>query len=239
MTDYTQDNFLGGRIRLKQFSSGYRATSDSVLLAAAVDAKVGESVLDVGAGNGVVALCVAARVGRLDLTGIEIQSKLADLAKENALINNLPMRIVCQDIAQKQDALHGQQYHHVITNPPFYTETCQRDDKQQKIAFSQQIPMDVWIRYCLKHLRPKGVFTMIHRIEALPSILSVLNNCLGALEVIPIQSKANKSGQRMIVRGVLGSKRRFELKPAFIMHNSNGKYTMRAENILRNAKTLF
>ena len=35
------DNFLGGKVKLKQSIDGYRATSDSVLLASAIMAKEG------------------------------------------------------------------------------------------------------------------------------------------------------------------------------------------------------
>lgn len=238
ISSFTVDNFLGGRIRLKQPLSGYRATSDSVLLAAAVCAKPGETLLDVGMANGIVSLCIATRIKNLTLTGVEIQPVLSSLACENAVLNRFSLKAVCQNIVQKPDQLHGQQFHHVFTNPPFYTEAHHRRNQQQKIAYNEQVPLDMWIRYCLKHVRPKGTFTMIHRMEALPDILAVLNNRLGALEVIPIQSKANKPSQRMIIRGTLGSKKPFELKAPFIIYDLSGKYTKQAEDVLRGAQAI-
>ena len=50
--DLTEDAFLDGRVRLLQPRKGYRAATDPVLLAAAVAAKPGDKVLDIGCGAG-------------------------------------------------------------------------------------------------------------------------------------------------------------------------------------------
>ena len=79
----TDDAFLGGDVRILQPKDGYRAGIDAVLLAAAAPIKAGrkERVLDVGAGVGVVGLAVAHRAPRADVTLVERESLLADLAR--------------------------------------------------------------------------------------------------------------------------------------------------------------
>ncbi|MFZ1103456.1 MAG: methyltransferase, partial [Hyphomicrobiaceae bacterium] len=57
--DETDDAFLSGRLQVLQPRGGYRAGIDGVLLAATIDAAPGAQVLDVGAGVGIVGLCVA------------------------------------------------------------------------------------------------------------------------------------------------------------------------------------
>ena len=52
----TDDAFLGGALNLLQPASGYRAGLDAVLLAAAVEARPGEQILDVGSGVGAAGL---------------------------------------------------------------------------------------------------------------------------------------------------------------------------------------
>ena len=56
----------------------------AVLVAAAVPARAGEHVLDLGSGVGAAMLCLAARVPGLVLTGVERQADYADLARRNA-----------------------------------------------------------------------------------------------------------------------------------------------------------
>ena len=54
-SDLTDDKFLMGRLRLLQPARGYRAATDPVLLAAACPAEGGQSVLDLGCGDGAFA----------------------------------------------------------------------------------------------------------------------------------------------------------------------------------------
>jgi len=69
--DLTEDALLGQRVRLRQPRRGYRAAIDPVLLAAAVPARAGDRVLELGAGVGAAALCLAARVAGCFVTLLE------------------------------------------------------------------------------------------------------------------------------------------------------------------------
>ncbi len=220
---------MNGRVRMKQPEQGCRATSDSVLLASAVPMKKGESLLDVGCAGGIVALCVAARVPGIGLTGVEVQPALAALARENCP----EMAVVCADITQKIPELHGRQFHHVATNPPFYTEPRARRNAQQKVAFHEAVPLNTWLAACLKYVRPRGTLTLMHRMESVPEILAVLRPKLGALEIIPIVGKAGKPAERVIIRGVLGSRKPFAIRPPVVVHTAAGASTSAADALLR------
>ncbi|MBU2118060.1 MAG: hypothetical protein KJ954_10740, partial [Alphaproteobacteria bacterium] len=56
-----ENGLLGGRVRLLQPRDGYRAGMDAALLAAAVAAQTGETVLEAGCGAGAVLCQVGAR----------------------------------------------------------------------------------------------------------------------------------------------------------------------------------
>ena len=58
----SEDTLLGGRVKLRQPRHGYRAAIDPVLLAAAVPAGHGDTVLDIGCGAGAAGLCILSRV---------------------------------------------------------------------------------------------------------------------------------------------------------------------------------
>ena len=234
----TIDDFLGGQVRLIQESEGLRATSDSVLLAASVLARGGETVLDVGMGNGVIPLCLNVRIPNLNFVGIECQSDLCDLAFENARENHCALRIIHTDLSVRPSPIHGQQYHHVVTNPPFYDETFGRHCQQIKTAYQQQIPLYDWLSFCLRHIRAKGSLTLIHRSEALPEIIAALSGRLGGLEIFPILSKSDEPAKRIIVRGYMNSKAPLKLYPPLVMHTSDNQRTMVAEAILRQGRGL-
>lgn len=234
--DYTTDDFLGGRIRLKQPVQGLRATSDAVLAAAAVPIKPGESVLDVGAGSGVIGLCLAERVADIQITAVEVQPDLCRLIRENARLNQQKIAVVNADIQASPAPLHGIQFDHVVTNPPFYTEARARRNTEQAKAYHQEIPLNLWLTYCLKHVRHKGTFTLIHRPEALPEILTTLSPKLGALEVIPLIPKAGRAAKRLLIRGIVGSRKPLTLSSGLILHQADNDWSPEAASLLRDGK---
>lgn len=235
---HSTDAFLGGKIKLKQKIHGLRATSDSVLVAAAVRAKPNESILDVGAGNGVIGLCVSARVP-IKLTALEIQEDLVSLIQENALLNDRKITVIRNDIFQAKDPLKGQLFNHVVTNPPFYDTTGKtRQNEEQALAYTADFDLKKWLEYCLKHVKSKGTLTLIHRPECLPEFLQVLSKKLGDIQLIPILSKANTVAKRVIIRGVLGSAKPLTICPPLVMHTQTEKTSPAANSILRSGHSI-
>ncbi len=102
--DLTDDGVLGGRLMILQPRRGYRAATDPVLLAAAVPAKAGQSVLELGCGAGVASLCLGRRVPGLSLAGLELQPAYAALARANAMRNTLPLEVHDGDLADLPEA---------------------------------------------------------------------------------------------------------------------------------------
>ncbi len=234
----TTDEFLGGKVLLKQSKSGLRATSDAVLLASFVKIKENETLLDIGAGNGVIGLCINARK-KCQINALECQTNLIKQIQENARLNKTDIHVFEHNLFDKKDILKGILFHHVVTNPPFYDNTGKgRKSDEQKMAFQADFDLKKWLDYCLKHLKSKGTFTIIHRPELLGEILCVLEKKLGKIEVFPIQTKLNQPASRIIVRGVLGAKSPLKLYPPLVMHKPDGSRSELAEQILRNGKEM-
>ena len=234
----TLDKFLCGKVLLAQSPKGLRATSDSVLLAAAVLIKKGETLLDVGAGNGVIGLCVNARK-KCAITAIECQKNLVDIVCQNAQLNHTTIEVIPHNLFDTKDVIKGRSFQHVVTNPPFYDNTGKgRQSSEQCLAYRAEFDLKKWLNYCLKHLKSGGTFTMIHRPEMLGEILSVLNQKLGAIEIFPIQTKLKQPAKRIIIRGILGSKTPLKLYPPLVMHNPDGTRSETAENILRKGQSI-
>jgi tRNA1(Val) A37 N6-methylase TrmN6 len=118
---YTEDRLLGGSVVLRQPMQGFRAAIDPVLLAAAVPAAAGERVLELGAGTGAAALCLARRVAGVESIGLDIQPDLVALANANALANGLAgsARFMVGDVAHLPAELLAVRFDHVMANPPY------------------------------------------------------------------------------------------------------------------------
>ncbi|PIV75529.1 MAG: methyltransferase [Rhodobacteraceae bacterium CG17_big_fil_post_rev_8_21_14_2_50_65_11] len=241
--DLTRDAFLEGRVSAWQPRHGYRAATDPVLLAAAVEARPGQSVLDLGCGVGVASLCLAARVPGLRITGVERQADYADLARRNA---GGAMDIITTDIAYLPADLRQRSFDHVIANPPYYPAgggTSARDAGREA-ALREDTPLGLWIDTAARRLAPRGWLTVIQAIDRLPDLLVAVQPRLGSISIRPLAARDGRAATRVILRARKGGRAPFTLLPPFVLHRGRcheadrDDYTPEASEILRTAAAL-
>lgn len=244
--DITIDAFLGGRLKIKQPKRGYRAGSDPVLLAAATPAKSGQTVLELGCGVGVASLCLHTRVPGLAITGIELQSDYAELARENAQSCNATFEVVTSDLRSLAGPVRQQQFDHVIMNPPYFERTKGHasDDEGLDTSLAGDTPLHDWIDVGIKRLAPKGFLTLIQRIDRLPEVITAIGTRLGAALVLPIAPRRGADPNLFLLQAKKDSGTPFRLLSPLMMYaetansNSAERYNEVIENVLRNGTKL-
>lgn len=242
-----EDRLLGGRVRMLQPLAGYRAATDPVLLAAACPARPGQSVLDLGCGAGAVALCLAARVPELRLTGLEIQPAYAALARQNAALNAVAMTVIEGDVAHPPADLRALSCDHVVMNPPFHdagaVQPLPRRERDLAHREGAAGPAD-WVGCAIARLRPGGMLTVVHRTERLPDLLAALGGRAGAVAVLPLAARAGRAARRVVLRAVKGARGPFRLCAPLILHDGpehladRDDFTAEASAILRQCAPL-
>ncbi|MDA7964588.1 methyltransferase domain-containing protein [Ruegeria sp.] len=244
--DLTCNDFLGGRVRLWQPRSGYRAGVDPVLLAASVPVVVGQSVLELGCGAGAAVLCLAARVPDLRLTGVELQPAYADLARRNGSENDMPLEVVECDLAELPVDLRQQQFDHVIANPPYFRAGAHSPavDDGRRVALGEQTPLAAWIDVAARRLAPKGYLHMIQKADRLADMLSVCADRLGSIEVLPLAPRRGREAELVILRARKGGRAAFRLHAPLILHagdrheRDGESYTPELSSVLRDGAAL-
>ncbi len=246
----SEDALLGGRVRFFQPARGYRAAIDPVLLAAAVPAAPGETILDVGAGAGAASLCLAARVPEVRVQGIEADDGLAGLARRNVEANGLAGRvtIVTGDLLDPPPELAPGSFDHVMANPPYLEAGRGRpppDEAKAATVVEGAAGLADWLDFCLRMVRPKGSVTVIHRADRLDGVLAGLRRTLGAIVVFPLWpgppetgGAGPKAARRVIVHGQKGRATPLILAGGLVLHGPDGAYTPEAEAILRHGREL-
>ncbi|MFQ1701056.1 tRNA1(Val) (adenine(37)-N6)-methyltransferase [Loktanella agnita] len=242
----TQDEFLGGRLRVWQPRRGYRAGVDPVLLAASVTASAGQSVLELGCGVGVASLCLAARVPGLTLTGVEMQADYAELARRNALENDLPLTVVASDLRQLPHDLRQKRFSHVMMNPPYFNRQAgtASEDIGRDTALGGDTPLADWVDTGARRLAPKGYIWVIQRMERLPETLALLDGRLGSVVVRPIAGRDGRSPERFLLCARQEGRAAFQIAPTLIMHEGPShqgdteSYTADMRKVLRNGASL-
>jgi tRNA1(Val) A37 N6-methylase TrmN6 len=224
----TRDAFLGGTVMAWQPRKGFRAGLDTVLLAAAVEAQAGQSVLELGCGAGIASLCLMARVPGLSVTGVEVQPQYAALAVRNAPGG---FRAVEADLAELPADLRNQSFHHVMMNPPYFDRAASiaSPHRGRDMAFGGGTPLGDWIAQAARRLRPHGWMTLIQKAERLPEILAACDGRMGSVAVRPVTGRAGRDADRILLRAKKDGRAAFRLMAPLILHEG-GRHLSDAED---------
>jgi tRNA1(Val) A37 N6-methylase TrmN6 len=246
----TEDTFLGGALQVLQPADGYRAGLDAVLLAAAAPLFCDrvQQVLDVGAGAGVVGLAIACRLSTAEVTLLEKETALAELAGANIARNGLTdrVRILNGDATiplgrQPHLGALAEAFDHVLANPPYQIEGTGTPAATHLKAAAHSMPradLDSWLRFMAAMTRPGGSATMIHRAESLGPVLTAFSGRFGRLLVFPLFPRAGEPAHRVLVQGIKGSRAPLRLMPGLVLHEAGHGFRPEVDAILRGGSAL-
>ena len=235
---FTEDRLLGGRVRLRQPTIGYRVAIDPVFLAASVPAEPHQIVLDVGCGAGAAMLCLAARVQHVRVVGLEMQRELVRLAGDNAILNAMEARVsvMIGDLLHPPPRLSAGSFDHVMANPPFLDQgRAGPATTPGKAAATIEGDADLgaWVRFCLAMVRPKGTITFIHRADRLDTLISEIAGRAGEVVIYPLWPAEDRPASRVLVRARKQIAAPARLARGLVLHRADGRPTDLADGVLR------
>ncbi len=236
MSAMSEGTLLGGRVIYRQFRTGHRSGFEPVLLAASIQARPGEQVLEAGTGAGAGLLCLAARLPGIVGTGIEIDAALTRLANENFKINSFIDFFALQgDVAKLP---FGAVFDHVFGNPPWHAEAGSASPDAARALAHQAPPglLKTWITALAGVLKPSGSLTLILPAASFSHAAAALAAAgLPAITLFPLWPRATQAAGQVILqarrRGVS------RVVPGLILHEGSG-LTEAAEAVLRHAAAL-
>lgn len=239
----TENALLGGRVRLLQLARGYRAGMDAALLAAAVAAKPGKTVLEAGCGAGAVLTQIAARRPGVSLIGVERDAVAAGLARRNAELNGLGdrMTVVEGDVGAGFKALGLPRADWAVSNPPFFDDesALRAPSPARRGAWIADDGLAAWIGFLTDGVKDGGRVVIVHRADRLADLLGLMGVKCGSFSIRPVQPFADEPAKRVLVQAVRGGRGPLRLLPALVLHDRSGaKHTAEAEAILLGAAGL-
>ncbi len=235
-----EDTVLGGRVRLLQPKEGFRAAIDPVLLAAAVPAVTGDFVLELGAGSGAAALCLAARVDHCHVDGVDVQPDLAALANRSAQLGAVEgrVRFFAGDVLTLPPAVAKRAYDHVMANPPYLPATAAQmpaDPARALAVVEGDAALADWIDAALSVLREGGTLTLIHRADRVSEIEALLSGRAGLVGVLELLTKDDgRPAKRALVQARKGAAAE-PVRRTMLLHDETGAFTAEADAALRDA----
>ena len=246
VADTTEDAFLGGQLRLRQPRSGHRAGHDAILLAAATAAKAGDRVVEFGAGVGAAGLAVAKRVNGIDLVMVEIDSRLAALARENAAVNAISADVVVLDVTSTAESfasagLRPDSADAVLMNPPFNDATRHRvspDAARVSAHVADHTTLQEWVHAARRILKSGGALTLIWRADGIAEVLAALVKGFGSLMILPVHADTGSPAIRVLVRAVKGGKAPSQILGSLVLNDESGLPNKRVAEMLLGKRVL-
>lgn len=121
------------------------------------------SVLDVGAGTGIIAMMLAQRTNADQIDALEIDEEAYEQAVENFESSPWSDRLFCfhagldEFIEEPED-----EYDLIISNPPFFTEDYKTESEQRDLArFADAMPFEDLVEAADLLLSENGIFSVI------------------------------------------------------------------------------
>jgi tRNA1Val (adenine37-N6)-methyltransferase len=157
------------KFTFKQFSilqdkTAMKVGTDGVLLGAWAPVNHNPfSVLDIGAGTGIIALMLAQRTNAEQIDALEIDEEAYEQAVDN--FENSPWgdRLFCfhggldEFIEEPED-----EYDLIVSNPPFYAEDYKTENEQRDLArFQDAMPFEELVEAADLLLSENGIFALI------------------------------------------------------------------------------
>ncbi len=148
---------------------------DGVLLGAWANVENSNSILDIGAGSGLIAMMMAQKNNAAKIFGIELDEKSAMQANENFKNCKWSERLkLIQGDFLKHD--FGLAFDHIITNPPYFINAYSTPLKSRTTARhnSKEVLID-WFAKVYNLLSEKGKLSLVIPTSEKNEILSILN----------------------------------------------------------------
>ena len=167
-------------LKIIQNKEGFCFGIDSILLSDfAKNIKRGTKVLDLGTGTGIIATLLCGKTELSEITGIEVQEEVYDMAKRSIQLNHLEDRfkIIQDNILNLNKYFEKNTFDAIVTNPPYKKkETGIQNEDTRKLISRHEIEASIedFVKISKEMLKDKGEFYIVYRPERLVDLLSIM-----------------------------------------------------------------
>lgn len=229
------EELLKGRLKIIQQIEGYRFSIDSVLLANFAFIKKEDNIVDLGTGYGVIPLILAYRHPGVDITGIEIDPKVAETATRSIELNNMEDRInmLAGDLKNIKKLSLPETFSAVVANPPYSKlNTGRVNPLGQKASSRHEIKgsLEDFLKAASYLLKYKGRMSLVYPARRLADLIWEMRKVgIEPKRLRTVHSREGDPAKLVLIEGVKGGGVEMDVtKPLYIYENTDS-YTKEVE----------
>ncbi|HPW97743.1 MAG TPA: methyltransferase [Flavobacterium sp.] len=164
------------------------------------------SVLDIGAGTGILSLMLAQRSNAEQIDAIEIDENAYEQCVENFENSPWSDRLFCFHAGLDEFVAEPEEeYDIIISNPPFYSEDFKTDNSQRDLArFQDALPFEELVEAANLLLSENGIFAVIIPFKEEERFIDLC----AEVELFPVKvTRVKGTHNTLVVRSLLAFKR--------------------------------
>lgn len=206
----------------------FKFSIDSVLLAEFVKLRKGKyKILDLCSGNAPVPMILINKFWdkNLDITGVELQKDIYDLALKSIEFNNLKsIKLINGDVSNLPTILYNQKYDVVTCNPPYFKVTDNNlinSNEIKAIARHEiKIDLDTLVLNVAKVIQNQGYFYLVHHVTRLIDVIDALHKYnFGIKRLVFVHDNEDVSANLFLVEAMFNGKDYVEVLPPIFVKN--------------------
>ena len=204
---------------------------DAVLLSNFVKVKKDGYAVDLCTGSGIVPILLSTKTKAKKITGIEIQSDIADMASRSVSYNKLDEKIdiINDDISNALKYIKHSCVDTVCVNPPYMKDMAAIKNPDLPLAIARHellTDLESVINIANKLLKENGRFFMIHRPSRLSEIFaSMKQNRIEPKRIRFIHSYIYSKANLVLIEGLKGSGVWLDVEPPLAVYKKKNVYT--------------
>ncbi|MBW7477374.1 tRNA1(Val) (adenine(37)-N6)-methyltransferase [Paenibacillus oenotherae] len=224
------DDLLTHQLHIIQSREVFSFSMDAVLLARFAGVPPKGRILDLCTGNGVVPLLLTTRTKAM-IDGVEIQPRLADMARRSVEWNKLGDRIrICEgDLRLFHEQTGHGAYDAITINPPYMPAGSGDQNENEHFAMARHEingSLDEMVAACSRLVRPGGRVSMVHRPSRMIEIIEAMRKWkLEPKRIRFVHPYLGAEANMILIEAAKDGKPEVRLMPPLIVYTHERHYT--------------
>ncbi|OXM82621.1 tRNA1(Val) (adenine(37)-N6)-methyltransferase [Paenibacillus rigui] len=225
------DDLLTNDIQIIQSDEVFSFSMDAVLLGrfSYVPLSAKGRIVDLCTGNGVIPLLLSTRT-KASIVGVEIQERLADMAKRNVQLNQLDTQIqmIHGDLKEVHKQLGQGTFDLVTVNPPYLPVPNGEQNMNEHFAAARHevfCTLEDVVRTSSRLVRSGGKVAMVHRPHRLVDIMCTLRAYkLEPKRIRFVHPRAGEEANMVLIEALKDGKPEIRTLPPLIVYKNATDY---------------